>query len=217
MAGDTNDPKLDSILALNANLKQVVKTTTKLNPPRMLDSIITTLSSLYQLPQILPALAADPDKNGKPSDHLMVLMPALTSLNNKPARTNKEVAFRPISKEGLQSMENWIETEDWSSIKSENSANRKIYSKFYEFFSQKIRKILSDDEPYFTEKLASLKRKKCRELNKNRRSKKWSILQSKYSYELDKAKKNFYRLKIKNIRKMKPKLWHKELKKTYKV
>ena len=38
-------------------------------------------------------------------------------------------------------------------------------------------------------------------------------MQSKYSYELDKAKKNFYRLKIKNLRKKKPKLWHKELKK----
>ena len=109
-------------------------------------------------------------------------------------------------------MENRIETEDWSSIKSENSANRKmdllqniLVSKFYEVFPQKIRKISSDDEPYFTEKLASLKRKKCREFNKK--------LQSKYSYELDKAKKNFYRLKIKNLRKKKPKLWHKELKK----
>ena len=91
LAGDTNDLKLDSILDLNANLKQVVKSPTRLNPPRMLDPIITTLSSFYQLPQILPPLDADPDKNGKPSDHLMVLMPALTSLNNKPARTNKEV------------------------------------------------------------------------------------------------------------------------------
>ena len=103
----------------------------------MLDPIVTTLSSFYQLPQILP-----------PTDHLMVLMPALTSLNNKPARTNKEVAFRPISKEGLQRMENWIETEDWSSIKSENRANRKmdllqniLVSKFYESFPQKISKI----------------------------------------------------------------------------
>ena len=45
-----------------------------MNPPRIFDPIITTLSDYYQLPKCLPPLDADPDSNGKPSDHMMVEM-----------------------------------------------------------------------------------------------------------------------------------------------
>ena len=59
ICGDTNDLKLDSILHMNANLKQVVKNPTRLNPPRILDPIITTLSDYYQEPVCLAPLDAD--------------------------------------------------------------------------------------------------------------------------------------------------------------
>ena len=49
--------------------------------------------------------------------------------------------------------------------------------------------ISSDINPYFSEKLAKLKRKKCREYTKRRRSKRWKILEEKYCEELEKAKK----------------------------
>ena len=73
LCGDTNDLKLDSILDLNSNFRQVVQDPTRLDPPRILDPIITTLSGYYQKPECLPPLDADPDTNGKPSDHLMVV------------------------------------------------------------------------------------------------------------------------------------------------
>ena len=56
ICGDTNDLKLDPILHLNANLKQVVLNPTRMNPPRILDPIITSLSSYYQTPECLPPL-----------------------------------------------------------------------------------------------------------------------------------------------------------------
>ena len=74
LAGDTNDLKLNPILDLNIKLKQCVKSPTRLNPPRIIDPIITTLGDYYQLPQCLPPLDPDPDLDGKPSDHLMVVM-----------------------------------------------------------------------------------------------------------------------------------------------
>ena len=43
LAGYTNELKLDSILQLNPRMHQVVRGFTRLNPPRMLDPIITTL------------------------------------------------------------------------------------------------------------------------------------------------------------------------------
>lgn len=55
---------------------------TRMIPPRVLDPIITTLSNYYQLPQCLSPLEADHDSNGKPSDHMMVVMePKLTHLS----------------------------------------------------------------------------------------------------------------------------------------
>ena len=47
ICGDTNDLKLDSILHLNSKFKQVVRNPTRLNPPKILDPIITTLSGFY--------------------------------------------------------------------------------------------------------------------------------------------------------------------------
>ena len=112
ICGDTNDLKLDSILHLNSSFKQVVQTPTRLNPPRILDPIITTLADFYQLPVCLPPLDADPDSNGKPSDHLMVVMPPISAINNKPARTKKKFLFRPYNQVRLQQMQQWIDEEE---------------------------------------------------------------------------------------------------------
>ena len=64
ICGDTNDLKLDSIIALNANFKQVVQDFTRLDPLRILDPIITTFRDFYQLPEGLVPLDADPESNG---------------------------------------------------------------------------------------------------------------------------------------------------------
>ena len=111
LCGDTNDLKLDPILMLNSKLKQVVQNFTRLNPPRILDPIITTLSSFYQVPVCLPPLDSDPDLDGKPSDHMMVVMSPISVINNKPARITKKIVFRPITDSGLQKMQLWLEKE----------------------------------------------------------------------------------------------------------
>ena len=83
ICGDTNDLRLDPILALSPNLKQEVQNFTRLNPPRLLDPIITTLGRYYQIPEILPPLDNDPDCDGKPSDHMMVIFTPISVINNK--------------------------------------------------------------------------------------------------------------------------------------
>ena len=155
LCGDTNDLKLDSILELNSNLQQCVQNPTRLRPPKILDPIITTLSGYYQLPECLPPLDADPDSNGKPSDHLMVFMSPLSVVNNKPARTTRKITYRPFNDQNLQRMQEWISREEWSEVSHESSANEKmeilqknLVSKYHEFFPEKTRQISSDDEPY---------------------------------------------------------------------
>ena len=220
ICGDTNDLKLDPILHINSNFTQVVQDPTRLNPPRILDPIITTLTGFYQIPQCLPPLDADSFKNGKPSDHKMVVMEPVSTINNKPARTKRAIIYRPINEERLKQMRKWIENEDWKAVRQEKSAHIKakvlqniLLSKYKEFFPQKRRKVSNDDQPFFTERLSILKRRKCREYTKNRKSMKWKALNALYVKELSKAKKVFYRKKIKHLRNAKPKLWHRELKK----
>ena len=81
---------------------------TRLNPPRLLDKIITTLANFYQKPEILPPLDNDPDKNGSPSDHNIVVMSAINVVNNKPGRQSRKVTFRPITEGGIEKMESWL-------------------------------------------------------------------------------------------------------------
>ena len=220
ICGDTNDLKLEPILHLNSKFKQVVQDFTRLNPPRILDPIITTLSDYYQLPKCLPPLDADPDSNGKPSDHLMVVMEPVSVINNQPARTKREITYRPYSNDGLERMQEWMKNEDWSEVESVESANLKtellqnlLLRKYYEFFPVKTSIIWSDSEPYFNAKLAKLKRRKCREFHKNRKSLKWRAMENKYQIQLSKAKQEFYRRKIKFLKNAKSKQWHRELKK----
>ena len=93
LAGDTNDLKLDVILQLSSEMKQLVTEVTQLNPPRILDPLITTLGRYYQKPLVLPPLDNDPDKSGSPSDHKIIKMKPISNINNKPARTKREVTF----------------------------------------------------------------------------------------------------------------------------
>ena len=83
LAGDTNDLKLDAILHLNPRMKQMVEGMTRMNPPRMLDPIITTLGCFYQVPEILSPLGSDPGTNGKPSDHMIPVMRPINSIENQ--------------------------------------------------------------------------------------------------------------------------------------
>ena len=67
--------------------------------------------------------------------------------------------------------------------------------------------------PFYIDKLSRLKRKKSREYRKHRRSSKWKSLDMAYNKAVSKAKKDFYRKNIKNLRKAKPGKWYSEFKK----
>ena len=125
LAGDTNDMKLDVILQLSPEMKQLVTEVTRLNPPRILDPIITTLGKYYQKPLVLPPLDNDPNKNGSPSDHKIIKMKPISNINNKPARTKREVTFRPLPESGLNKLKEWFDSESWENVTNANSAHDK--------------------------------------------------------------------------------------------
>ena len=220
ICGDTNKLKLDPILHLSSKLHQVVKEPTRLNPPEILDPIITTLASLYQVPECLPPLDNDPDNNGKPADHLMVKWTPISSIDNESARLKKIIIYRPYADKSLNKMQEWIDQQDWSEIKNEKSAHDKMKSlqnllikKYEEFFPERKKIITIDDQPFFSNKLKIMKRRKAREFRKNRKSNKWLQMDKAYKLEVGKAKKKYYSEKIEKLANFKPKFWYREFKK----
>ena len=125
LAGDTNDLKLDPILSLSPNLQQIVKKWTRLNPPALLDPIITTLSRFYQEPMCLDPLDADPDKNGVKSDHKIVVARAISTINNKSGRQTRQVKVRPLPQSGIVRMKDWFIDQTWDQVYQAESAHQK--------------------------------------------------------------------------------------------
>ena len=197
ISGDSNDLKLDNILNLSHNMKQLVSNVTRLAPPAMLDPIISTLGAYYQQPACLPPLDPDPDSNGSPSDHLIVVMRPIDTLNNKPGRTFREVKVRPLTKSGLSKFQSWIQEQTWREVLEEESVDMKaenlhnmVLNKLDELCPEKNRRISSDDRPWYTEELKRISRKKRREFNKHRSSNKYKSLTILYEEKEKIAKKN---------------------------
>ena len=218
LCGDTNELRLDPILHLSPKFRQCVDQPTRYNPPAILDPIITDLHTFYQTPVCEDPLQVDQDKVGSDSDHLMVTMTPLSTINNHVVTVKKRVEFRPLTDEGFKVMENQLQNLNWDFIEDvENRDKLKVFqdvlfSIFTDCFPMKSRLISNRNEPFYTDKLGNIKRKKLREFNKHRRSEKYIGLERLYKTELKKAKQNFYANKIKHLKSSNPRQWYKNLK-----
>ena len=108
IAGDTNRLNLSPILNLSPSLRQVVQVPTRLNPDATLDPVITTMWKFYLPPVTKPPLDNDQDKQGKPSDHLVVLMYPVNKEIGCPPKQSRLVTFHPLPQSGIKKMGNWI-------------------------------------------------------------------------------------------------------------
>ena len=217
LAGDTNDLKLESILSLSPNLKQVVNSATR--GTKILDPIITTLSKFYQSPVCLPPLDNDPDKNGAPSDHKIVFMKPVNAINNNPARKVKMVKFRPLPESGIQEMGKWIVNHNWDEVSGASSAHDKaaifqsiLLDKVNLFLPEKIFNFTSEDQVWATPEIKDISRKKKREYNKNRKSTKWKSLNALFEEKCSLAREAYYTNIVLDLKHSNPGQWHSKLK-----
>ena len=159
--GDTNEMKLDAILDISSDLKQVVTKPTRKG--KLLDPVFTTLSKFYQAPEIKPPLDNDPDKNGSPSDHKIVLIKPISNLSFSSGRTKKTIEHRPLPQSGLQRMGNWLSTHTWTNLYNAVSANEKaeilqntLLEKLDHFLPKKSICVSSDDQPWISHEVKNL-------------------------------------------------------------
>ena len=203
IAGDTNELNLTPIMNLSQNMCQIVKTPTRTDHvtgvEKMLDPVITSLASYYQAPECLPPLDPDPDTNGKPSDHRIVVVKPISAINNTCARSTKEIKVRPLTELGMLKMITWVVCQDWSEILEAESVHTKadilqnmLLQKFKETFPEKTHRVSSDDQPWITHKLKAMDRKRKREYRKHRKTEKWAILKKDFKINVKSAKSKFY-------------------------
>ena len=77
---------------------------------------------------------------------------------------------------------------------------------------EKQRNISSDDQPWYTEQLKTLDRRRRREFHDNRRSVKYVRLQKEYQTKCSQAKKKFFKEMVRQIIEANPAQWYSLLK-----
>ena len=165
-----------------------------MNPPALLDPVIMSLPNYYQEPMCLDPLDPDPDKNGAKSDHRIVLIRPINTINNKSCRQTREVKVRPFPQSGFSKMRDWFVDQTWDEAYTAESAHLKaeifqklLVNKLDEIFPEKTRKIQSDDAPWITFKLKQMDRKRKRIFHKQRRSEKWKKLDQNFKKRSQKS------------------------------
>ena len=150
-----------------------------MNPAAILDPFIMTmtLGHLYQKPQCLDPLEADPGSGGKKSDHKIVISRPISAINDKCSRMSRTMKVRLFPQSGVMNMREWFLDQTWEEIYKTESCHEKaklfqsmLLQKVYEIFPEKSRKIQSDNQPWISFKLKRLDRKRKHVYRKERRS-----------------------------------------------
>ena len=218
IAGDTNRLNLNPILSLSPYLKQVVKVPTRLNPDAILDVIITTLSKFYQDPVTKPPINND-QGNGKPSDHLVVIMKPISRTLDCPPRQYTSLETRPITDSGLALYGQWLDDQTWDFLYRERDAHKKaelfqkvLMEKYYELFPIKVLRVCAEDQPWISRHLKTIDRKRKREFDKNKKSLKWEKLNKEFTEKAEIEKSNYYVNIVQDLKDSNPGQWYSKVK-----
>ena len=125
LAGDTNELKLDQILYLDPNLRQLVEEPTRIGSKEILDPINTDLAKYYHIPRVLSPLNPDCDCHGRPSDHKMILINPISEFDNTLERKQRTITIRPLLESKLIKSENWLKKFEWGKLMEIESSHQK--------------------------------------------------------------------------------------------
>ena len=219
ISGDFNRMNIKPILNLSSDLRQVVQVVTRTNPDSTLDLIITNLQSLYHPPTTLPPLDNDENNDGKPSDHLIVVMKPLSNLNPSQAVRYKKIKYRPFPDSGIRQMGLWVQSQSWKEIYSEMDPDKKaelfesiMMEKVNLFFPEKVLKINENDKPWANSQLLVMDRQRKREYNKFKKSDKWKRLNQLFLEKAAQLKEEYYENMVEDLKYSNVGQWYSKVK-----
>merc|ERR1712130_918795 len=92
----------------------------------ILDQIITDLHSYYQTPVLDDPLEVDDDKVGSNSDHLMVRLVPLNTVNNHKIKVTKKIEYRPLTDAGYKIMEQELKSAEWEYLENDGGVEEQM-------------------------------------------------------------------------------------------
>jgi hypothetical protein len=172
----------------------------------------------YLPPYILSPLDNDVEGNGKPSDHLIIVMKPI-SQSDVPKPKQKVITFRPLPESGMLVYNQWLQTEMWQELYQVDTAHQKaemlhttLLQKLDLFLPMKTIKIRNDDHPWVTSEIMQLDRLFKREYSKRKRSDKWTKLNVKYELKCEKAKKDYAKNIVNDLKYSNQSQWYSKIK-----
>ena len=125
---------------------------------------------------------------------------------------------------GMLLLKNWFKAQSWSDILTNKCMNKKaelllssVLEALNKCLPEKVLKVSSDDEPWYTPALKKLDRKRRREYSKNRKSPKYLRLSRLYQEKLFKEKKKYKKDMLDDIKSSQPGEWYSKLKRITKL
>ena len=185
LGGDVNDLNVDLLLNISSSFRQLVTLPTR--GDKILSVIVTDLWEYYTTPEILPPLNPDIPGCGKPSDHSCPF--ARTYLDrSRPKEKNYDLkSIRAFPQSGIIEFGQWIQHENFDSVTKLSSptdqvaALEKLVSdKVETIFPMKEIKIYKNDKEFMNKELRKIRRQKCREYRRNKKSEKYLKLQQDF-------------------------------------
>ena len=179
---------------------------------------INTREVLSPPPTSLPPLDNDEEGNGKPSDHLIIVMKPISQLDN-PKPEVKVITFRPLPESGMLLFKQWLQTEDWSELYQLETAHKKadflhskLIAKLDTFLPVKTLKLRKDDQPWVTKEIKDLDRKCKREYSKHKKSSKWKSMNDDFKRKCEKAKHDYSKNIVNDLKLSNPSQWYSKIK-----
>ena len=213
ISGDLNKLDIEPILDSHGALKLISVPTRK---SATLSNIITDLCNVYNPPTTLPPLQVDPGKKGADADHQVVIFAPKSNLNYLKPRSKKTIVTRPLPQSAIDEFGKVITAHDWKEVFNANAIDDKVTnfhkilrSNLEKSFPQKLVRISSLDKKWMNPSLKILYRQVQREFFKNRQSKKWKKLKSKFKRKKRKAVKTFYSEFVHELKESDPGSWYK--------
>ena len=179
IGGDRNNLNISSLLSGIPRLRQLVTQPT--HKKKILDIILTNMSPLYSVPEIVPPVPPDNPQVGVPSDHRTPVATPLAQCGAVAARQSGGCVTRPycpLPDSGIREFGQWFCTEEWNMLSEDLNPTEQV-EKFETLINEKLDKILplqtmkinpNVDLPFFTKELKTLDRQVKRERIQNHRS-----------------------------------------------
>ena len=218
IGGDFNHLDTTDILDSYGALHSIISVPTRNSAT--LEIILTDLHTLFHPPTTLPPLQVDSDKQGKDSDHNVVVLAPKQNTKYRTNRKKKTIKSRPLPESQILKFEDDLMRYLWDEALQHKSVNEQVdlfhnflRSNLEKYFPEKTTKMSSLDREWMNPELKNLNRAMKREFFRHRKSQKYKQLKSKFKKLKRKTLKTFYSEFVCNLKKTDPAKWYQMAKK----